>query len=116
VLTWRLRGTKFKRLYFQLAPSTRRTDGIESGLLPTPTKLMPIHKNRQIKDGRMINKKGDDYSINLAEMAHFGILTESKEETTTSKISQLNPLFVAEMMGFPTDWTVLPFQNGENKV
>jgi hypothetical protein len=26
--------------------------------------------------------------------------------------SQLNPLFVAEMMGFPTDWTILPFQNG----
>lgn len=28
------------------------------------------------------------------------------------KTSQLNPQFVAEMMGFPTDWTVLPFQNG----
>lgn len=27
--------------------------------------------------------------------------------------SQLNPLFVAEMMGFPTNWTVLPFQSGE---
>ncbi len=26
--------------------------------------------------------------------------------------SQLNPLFVAEMMGFPPDWTVLPFQSG----
>ena len=31
----------------------------------------------------------------------------------TGMTSQLNPLFVAEMMGFPTDWTVLPFQNGE---
>lgn len=29
------------------------------------------------------------------------------------KTSQLNPLFVAEMMGFPVDWTVLPFLNGE---
>ncbi|MDR1383666.1 MAG: DNA cytosine methyltransferase [Planctomycetaceae bacterium] len=28
--------------------------------------------------------------------------------------SPLNPLFVAEMMGFPTDWTVLPFQAGGN--
>lgn len=27
--------------------------------------------------------------------------------------SQLNPLFVAEMMGFPPDWTVLPFLNGD---
>ena len=25
---------------------------------------------------------------------------------------QLNPLFVAEMMGFPADWTALPFQGG----
>lgn len=29
--------------------------------------------------------------------------------------SQLNPLFVAEMMGFPPDWTVLPFQSGDQK-
>lgn len=26
--------------------------------------------------------------------------------------SQLNPLFVAEMMGFPPDWTLAPFLNG----
>ncbi|UOY07744.1 hypothetical protein L0P88_04135 [Muricauda sp. SCSIO 64092] len=31
----------------------------------------------------------------------------------SGKTSQLNPLFVAEMMGFPVNWTVLPFQNGE---
>lgn len=30
----------------------------------------------------------------------------------TDHASQLNPLFVAEMMGFPPDWTVLPFQSG----
>jgi hypothetical protein len=29
------------------------------------------------------------------------------------KTSQLHPKFVAEMMGFPTDWTELPFLNGE---
>lgn len=29
--------------------------------------------------------------------------------------SQLNPLFVAEMMGFPPDWTVLPFLAGDEK-
>jgi len=29
--------------------------------------------------------------------------------------SHLNPQFVAEMMGFPTDWTILPFQSGETK-
>ena len=31
----------------------------------------------------------------------------------TGKNSQLNPQFVAEMMGFPTNWTELPFLNGE---
>lgn len=29
--------------------------------------------------------------------------------------SQLNPRFVAEMMGFPVNWTELPFLNGETK-
>jgi hypothetical protein len=29
------------------------------------------------------------------------------------KTSQLNPRFVLEMMGFPPDWTELPFQSGE---
>ena len=31
----------------------------------------------------------------------------------TSKCSQLSPQFVMEMMGFPIDWTLLPFLNGE---
>ena len=48
-----------------------------------------------------------------------GGLTENQMSLTkmareiTGKTSQLNPLFVAEMMGFPPNWTVLPFQNGE---
>lgn len=35
------------------------------------------------------------------------------EENYNSKTSQLNPRFVAEMMGFPPNWTQLPFQSGE---
>ncbi len=31
----------------------------------------------------------------------------------TGQSSQLNPRFVAEMMGFPPNWTELPFLNGE---
>jgi hypothetical protein len=30
-----------------------------------------------------------------------------------SGTSQLNPRFVMEMMGFPPNWTILPFLNGE---
>src|SRR5690606_31800028 len=33
----------------------------------------------------------------------------------TGKTSQLNPRFVGEMMGFPVNWTELPFLNGETK-
>jgi len=35
-LTWKLRGTKYSRLYCQLAVSTLRIEEIEFGLLPTP--------------------------------------------------------------------------------
>jgi hypothetical protein len=39
-------------------------------------------------------------------------MIESKKGTP-GKTFQLNPRFVAEMMGFPPDWTELPFQSGE---
>jgi hypothetical protein len=39
-------------------------------------------------------------------------LTKRARETT-GQTSQLSPQFVMEMMGFPTDWTELPFLNGE---
>lgn len=35
-LTWKMKVTKSHRLYFQLQASTPRTNGIGSGLLPTP--------------------------------------------------------------------------------
>jgi hypothetical protein len=31
----------------------------------------------------------------------------------TGSTSHLSPQFVLEMMGFPTDWTLLPFLNGD---
>ena len=36
-------------------------------------------------------------------------------QPTDGQASQLNPLFVTEMMGFPSDWLVSPFQNGGQK-
>jgi hypothetical protein len=33
----------------------------------------------------------------------------------TGKSSQLNPRFVGEMMGFPQNWTQLPFLNGDKR-
>jgi len=40
----------------------------------------------------------------------------SKEiPTDIGTIGPLNPCFIAEMMGFPPEWTVLPFQSGKRK-
>ena len=40
-LTWKMKGTKSRRLYFQLVPSTLHIDGIDAGLWPTPRAQEP---------------------------------------------------------------------------
>lgn len=214
-LIWRMKGTKFNRFLFQLAPSMLRTEEIGSGLSPTvgmlktPSamdsneSLAVAKKNptsgdsgclaQEIANGwaerrgliptvvtqglKYCNKKGQSVFVNpqflptplSTEVAHpqriadlkakggqtmgsrkngesrpNGIqdysmwhnllptvkaqdcrhalhdrgkinLGEEISETFgdgTSQNSQLNPQFVAEMMGFPTDWTLLPFLRG----
>jgi len=71
------------------------------GLLPTPT---ASDKNA----GRRGNapREGHNPMTNILKDAVNYI-----EETL--KCSQLNPLFVEEMMGFPENWTTSPFLNGE---
>jgi hypothetical protein len=221
-LTWKLKGTKYNRMYFQLVPSTHRTEETEFGLLPTPscmqmdyepkegwtwegnywrdqngrkkqtdlttsvkmngllptptamdsTNATATMKSSQVKEGSMHsvtlcramamgmlptptlqdarigpnNIGGSQHrmergSVALADIALglTGMLptpatrdykgarsTEALKESgrnqtnslpdafaQTGKTSQLNPLFVLEMMGFPPDWTELPFLNGE---
>ena len=65
------------------------------GMWPTP-------KANDFRSG-MPNRVGTEHTQQLND-------TVSSPTGTTS---QLNPRFVAEMMGFPVDWTVLPFLNGE---
>lgn len=60
-----------------------------------PLSLLPTRRASKITGGDRA-----DFSPSLPGQRH-------------GKTSQLNPLFVAEMMGFPVDWTVLPFLNGE---
>jgi len=88
---------------------------------------------------RKINQNGTDGSLGLARLVTMlntptasdknGGVTRPTEKlqygtslvnqihgltnATAGKTSQLNPQFVMEMMGFPTDWTLLPFLNGE---
>ena len=204
-LTWKLKGTKSNRMYFQLHPLALRTDETEYGLLPTPVasdieggissptqihnkngrfirksdttrteygaklrdvaQLLPtpvasdattgaiIGKNDTFKmtSGlpRKINQNGTDGSVGLARLVQLiptptavninktkqplyvtktgtirskhvsgkssQVGLEHQLNYMTGQSGQLNPRFVAEMMGFPPNWTELPFQGGETK-
>jgi hypothetical protein len=86
-------------------------------------------KSTQVKEGSM-------HSVTLTRAMAMGMLpTPTLQDYTNSTFppsqlnrnhvvghlmregisagSQLNPQFVLEMMGFPTDWTELPFLSGE---
>jgi hypothetical protein len=188
-LTWKLKGTKYNRMYFQLYPSMRPTEEIEFGLLPTVTTMDSTSATANMKSTQV--KEGSMHSVTLARALTMGMLptptvadggkvpckanygqislanhpsivgyptrpkmqkdrkgldgskmlniptasdknggctrTNQKLQLGSSlvnqmhgmlerpagKTSQLNPHFVMEMMGFPTDWTLLPFLNGE---
>ena len=172
-LRWKVRGTKFNRLLFQLAPLARRTEGIEFGLLPmllkTPSAMDARSENlkkskqswgnsgtlaQEVQTGFIYNRRllptphasdgerggqvvsgmnitrpsGQTFMALLNDLAKSKLLptpqatdhkrgTKSEHQQSISRTvgltgSQLNPLFVAEMMGFPVSWTVLPFLRG----
>jgi hypothetical protein len=69
------------------------------GLLPTPTAQVVKHGHSDKYWDNRIGKRQMDIGMWNAE--------------TNGKTSQLNPQFVEEMMGFPENWTLLPFLNGE---
>ena len=136
-LTWKLKGTKYGRLYFQLRPSMHRTEGTEFGLLLKTPSAMDAYAENLKKDAPVSGNSGtlaQEIMNGFAEKRGFlptinATDTPAKNTGTRNQgsipkmirdaggqASQLNPRFVAEMMGFPTDWTELPFQNGETKV
>jgi hypothetical protein len=108
-------------------------------LLPTPIctdtnsgDLNKINQRRERAKAKKIN--GNGFGMTVGELANRGMLptpaaqdsknsTLPKSQITRDTIpgkllrdgqtSQLNPRFVAEMMGFPPDWTELPFLSGE---
>jgi hypothetical protein len=71
---------------------------MNKGLLPTPT----------VNDAT--NATLPPSQANRNDSIVKRILSEGSE---IGKTSQLNPPFVLEMMGFPPDWTELPFRSGE---
>lgn len=175
-LTWKVKGTKYNRLYCQLQVSTLRTGEIGSGLLPTMQtqgmkecvdrrstlmdySLLPTPKAREAADtpsernrhtpsmeaqaklGLMATPnqrdwKGEtglpnqkDLNRDVMKLMPTPAAQDSKNATLpislrdrdtvpgailrTGQTGQLSPHFVMEMMGFPPDWTELPFLSGE---
>jgi hypothetical protein len=100
------------------------------GMLPTPTAMDSTNATATMKSTQV--KEGSMHSVTLTRAMGMGMLPtpqaqegekitglENQDSMTkrvreiTGKTSQLNPRFVAEMMGFPPNWTELPFQSGE---
>jgi hypothetical protein len=80
-------GTKFGSL----------TSQVTYGMLPTPA----TRDHKGARKTETLHAAGRNETNSLPDA--FSQLGKS---------SQLNPRFVAEMMGFPVNWTELPFQNG----
>ncbi len=125
-LIWRLKGTKYNRIYCQLSLLERPTKEIEFGLLPTPLSRDwkgPLNKDNisKRKSPRLNDLANvgllptplasDNPNKNTGKMKQDGL--QKRAYQMTGKTSQLNPRYVAEMMGFPPDWTESPFQVGE---
>lgn len=118
-----IEATKFTKT---INPKSQMGQGITAlavnGLLPTPTAMETKHSNRV---------KGltdfQDFHYLLTPMAADGMRANMKMQSLKNQnkananlaeqiahkvgggTSQLNPLFVEEMMGFPLMWTALPF-------
>lgn len=122
VLTWKRKVTKSNRMYFQLAVSALHTKDTGLGLLPTAqTQGLKMCENGKTKfypvgllPTPTASCKNAGTSVENAKMDRRSSLNHLIA-IEAGKTSQLNPRFVAEMMGFPTDWTELPFQSGEWK-
>ena len=69
-------------------------------MLPTPTSGLEKHSDKESYwKNRKEKGRQEDLQMVVHEIAGYN--------------SQLNPRFVAEMMGFPPNWLELPFQNTE---
>ena len=110
---------------------------IREMLLPTPT-ATEIHHWQRVerwkRQGRTSMHETEDGEKNpngltdfldfhglLPTLEHIGRKGKNPRQgglpdsfAQTGRSFQLNPLFVAEMMGFPVNWTVLPFLPGDS--
>jgi hypothetical protein len=104
-----IEATKFTKT---INPNSQMGQGLTAlavnGLLPTPTAMEVKHSNRvkglkeQGVKGMYSRKNGALRPNGLTDFLDFN-------NQVDGGTSQLNPLFVEEMMGFPLMWTALPF-------
>lgn len=136
-----MKATKSNRLYFQLWDGAEITEEGGFGLLPTPIVMDTNCGDLEKIDTRRAKAKasknnGNGFGMTIGELSNRGLLPtptaddnpakntgkrnqdglQKRAFQVTGKTSQLNPRFVMEMMGFPPDWTELPFLSGETKV
>ena len=75
----------------------------KKGLLPTPCASEATKFTKKFNSNSQMGK-------GLTALACSEMLpTPAVRKKTSGKTSQLNPLYVEEMMGFPLMWTTLPF-------
>lgn len=107
-----------------------RTEFMKLELLPTPTASESTGGGQIVSGLRKKRPSGQIYPSKIIDLFVSGLLptpqatdykrgTKSEHQQSVGrtlglKASRLNPQFLAEMMGFPPNWTVFPFQNGEH--
>lgn len=90
-----------------------RPNGLEdylefNGLIPSPTAMDSSEATARMRSSQV--KEGSMHSVTLARAVQ-------SQDSKDGRTSQLNPLFVGEMMGFPLTWLISPFlsRNGERR-
>lgn len=91
-LTWKAKATRRGRLWFQLAPSERRTEDTDSQYWPTPTATDAAGFDRNLRKDATMNR-----SISLAQ----------KVAALQPGDGRLNPEFVEWLMGYEIRFTKL---------
>ena len=121
-LTWKMQATRSGRLYFRLLPSALPTAGTGCGSLPTvqtqglkrcengrtvffPVTMLPTPTVNDVTNASL------PASLSTRKSGIAKVAMQSGEYRAGAGF-RLNPRYVAEMMGFPPNWTESPFRHG----
>ena len=86
-LAWKLRGTKYNRLYFLLQASAHPISGKEFGLLPTPQVFNGVPQGRKASNVQ----GGGRHSVTLVEMMAKGLLPTPTTQEVVHPEMELTP-------------------------